>query len=84
MVNVAMMLVQQHTYLNIVHIISICHVSRQWLSVMTQCAAELKENKVKCYSHRSKRELCRQMFNAVKRGEKKKRSLFSRYVNCTI
>lgn len=78
------MLVQQHTYLNIVHIMSICHSSsRQWLGVLTQCAAELKENKVKCYSHRSKRELCRQMFNAVKRGGKKK-VFFSHYVNCTI
>lgn len=55
-------------------------------SVLTRCKVRLKENKIKCQSHRSKNvNSCQQMFNAVKRDEKKKSSfLLISPVNCTI
>lgn len=47
-------------------------------SVLTRCKVRLKENKIKCQSHRSKNvNSCQQMLNAVKRDGKKKNRRFS-------
>lgn len=43
---------------------------RERFNVLTLHNARLKENKFKCESQRSRRELCQQMFNAVKDRKK--------------